>query len=295
MSIRELSDLKPALVDEALSTGGGFLLPVDSGEAALAAARAMFALPEAAKQVAAIEHSPHFHGWSQMRNERDWREQFHFGREVATREGEPFHRLEGPNLWPAGGDRARIESYLEAVSALGERVLQAVAGALAVTAFSRDGYAILKLIGYHPQASTGIARPGVAAHVDFSWITLTLQDSPGLEVLPPGGDWTLVEPRPGSLWVHAGELLELVTRGRYPATPHRVVNRSIERSRVSIPFFVNPPLDGLVAALPQSAPAEEPAHVHRVIDRRLATGPFHFGRAEWRRKGLNHWCHVCTP
>jgi isopenicillin N synthase-like dioxygenase len=141
----------------------------------------------------------------------------------------------------------------------------------------------------------------VAAHVDFSWITLTLQDSPGLQVRCPGGDWARVDPLADGLWVHAGELLQVASRGVYPATPHRVVNPSLARTRVSLPLFLNPALTGRVEPLisvASGAPAEDLAgvpHVHRVLDPDAATQPFHFGDAEWRRKGRNGWCHVCAP
>jgi hypothetical protein len=37
------------------------------------------------------------------------------------------------------------------------------------------------------------------------------------------------------------------------------------------------------------------SHVHRVLSPDAATQSFHFGEAEWRRKGLNGWCHACAP
>jgi isopenicillin N synthase-like dioxygenase len=305
--------LDPTAIDRALREAGGFLL-APSGEErlfteALSAARSLFALPVALKAEAAIERSRHFHGWSELHNERDWREQFHLGRELPPPpDGPPPHRrLEGPNLWPAG-ERERpalLLRYQDAVATLGHRVLDGVARALELPAAAfagvgHEGYAVMKLIGYHPQAvadaATGHARPGVAAHVDFSFLTLTLQDSPGLEVCGPDRVWTLVEPRPGALWVHAGELLELATAGRYRATPHRVVNRSVERTRISIPFFLNPPLGGTVAPLVGEG-SDLPgggSHVHRVLAPDSPRRPLHFGEAEWRRKGENRWCHLCA-
>jgi isopenicillin N synthase-like dioxygenase len=152
----------------------------------------------------------------------------------------------------------------------------------------------MKLIGYHPQPQAGVERPGVAAHVDFSFITLTLQDSPGLQVQDPAGAWHPVIPRPGALTVHAGELLELVSGGRYRATPHRVINPSLARTRVSIPLFMNPPLAATLTGTPASA-LPEAAHVHRVLGPGTAPPALHFGQAEWRRKGLDGWCFRCSP
>ncbi len=294
--------------DDALRSWGGFLLEVGEHELpwrqALEAARVLFARPRAAKLGLAIEGSPHFRGWSEMHNERDWREQLHLGRELPAAGEQPaFLRLEGLNLWPSEpGWRHAIESYMQAVASLGETVLERLAEVLELadtpfTHVARDGYLVMKLIGYHPQSMSTAPRPGVAPHVDFSWLTLTLQDSPGLEVRTPARSWTLIEPRPGTLWVHAGELLQFASRGRYRAAPHRVINASIERTRVSIPLFLNPPLDADVPvfACAASLPgADNDEHVHRVIPPDASAIPFHFGEAEWQRKGLGRWCSECV-
>jgi isopenicillin N synthase-like dioxygenase len=299
-------------VGRALRDRGGFLLSpsVDDRlcEDAVAAAHAFFALPREVKAATAIERSPHFRGWSEMHNERDWREQIHLGRERPAGGEEPsYRRLEGPNLWPADGHgRAVITAYLDAVAALGERVLARAAEDIGLSAstfagVARDGYLLLKLIGYHPQPASHAQRAGVAAHVDFSWITLTLQDSPGLAICRPDGNWATVDPLAGGLWVHTGELLQVASGGAYPATPHRVINPSLDHTRVSLPLFINPPLFAQVEPLvpgATSAIAEEVAgapHVHRVLTPDAATQSFHFGEAEWRRKGLNGWCHACAP
>lgn len=310
MSVPRLSAdaITPGEIGRALREGGGFLLhpPFDADlcARAVAAAHEFFALPRAAKEATAIERSRHFRGWSEMHNERDWREQIHLGRERAATGEAPPERLEGPNLWPLDERwRATITAYLDAVSALGERLLACVAADLGLSTspfagVGREGYVLLKLIGYHPQPSAHIKRPGVAPHVDFSWLTLTLQDSPGLEVLSPGGEWTQIEASPGGLWVHPGELLQFASGGVYAATPHRVINPSLDRTRVSLPFFLNPPLTGKVAPLVAPAAVAPPAeivHVHRVFAPGSTIGPFHFGQAEWLRKGCNGWCYDCSP
>ena len=228
--------LAPDALDRALRAHGGFFVQL-SGAAAdlpagmLAASHAFFSLPDGDKRALAIERSAHFRGWSQMHNERDWREQLHLGRERAAADGRPaFQRLEGPNLWPDDAAwRDVVAGYIDAAARVGGVILDGLARGLGVDAgcFARvggEGYLVAKLIGYHPQPAARAVRSGVAAHVDFSWLTINLQDSAGLEVRRPDGAWTPVDVRPGAVWVHAGELLEHATRGRYAATPHRVVN-----------------------------------------------------------------------
>jgi isopenicillin N synthase-like dioxygenase len=315
--------LDAGTVDQALRHGGGFLVRLAPASELpgqmMAAARSFFALPREKKAALAIEHSAHFRGWSEMQSDRDWREQLHLGleRPPATVAGPAFGRLDGPNLWPADASwRQVVSRYMDAAASLGAQILGRIACALDVAPsrfanVATDGYLVTKLISYHPQPSRQGARPGVAAHVDFSWLTINLQDSPGLEVKRPDGTWAAVAVRPGAVWVHPGELLEHATRGRYQATPHRVLNRSRERARVSIPVFVNPPLDSMVPVLAAESPpaatlagagadagpaggAAGNEHVHRVL-RTPSQGPaFHFGRAEWRRKGQNGWCFACA-
>jgi hypothetical protein len=128
----------------------------------------------------------------------------------------------------------------------------------------------------------------------------------GLEIRVPDGTWTPVDVRPGAVWVHIGELLEHASGGRYLATPHRVVNRSETRTRVSVPVFINPPLDAVVPVftdLPQSAARptrdlraqDSGEHIHRVLEPRSAREAFHFGTTEWQRKGQGGWCYACHP
>jgi isopenicillin N synthase-like dioxygenase len=209
----------------------------------------------------------------------------------------PFLRLEGPNLWPPDSTwRDRILRYLSTVEEIGKEVLANLGVGL-----SLHPYVVMKLICYHPQPRADSFRPGVAAHVDFSWITLTLEDDAGgLEVRVPDGRWIAVEPEPGTLLVHVGEILAFATHGRFCATPHRVVNRLTTRSRISIPFFLNPSLHTIVAPVAdlsntRARDCADDSHVHRVLSPAASGNSFLFGAAEWRRKGLNVWCTECVP
>jgi len=258
---------------------------------AISAARAFFALPVDERLRLAIEHSPHYRGYSEMRNERDWREQIHFGREEAAI---VHQQLRGPNLWPADARwRTQILALIDDLEAAARDILTALSPELP---YEDDSpYLLLKLIHY--PAWPGLTpRHGVAPHVDFSWIALVIQDDTGgLEMRTPAGEWIEIPARPGAVVVNTGEVLQFATRGYLQATPHRVVNRSREQSRVSMPFFFNPPLTQVVSPLagPVHPLAADREHVHRVL-RGTENEPFLFGDAEWRRKGLGVWCKDCV-
>lgn len=293
----------PRALQEALETHGWARLSLPPDLARLTAealrqAEAFFARSESAKARLALEGSPHHRGWSVMHNERDWREQVHLGRERPAVEGGPdWARLQGPNRWPEPdrGFRGAMKAHLEAGAALGAALMGALAPAFGIPSEVCDrgaGYTLLKLIAYHPQLDRGAPRRGVAAHVDFSLLTLVAQDGEGgLEVLSPEGVWSEVPARPDTLVLHAGELLEALSGGRIRATPHRVTHRSSRRARISLPLFINPPLEAWIHPRPAPPRMEGSGHVHRVLTGR--EGPFRFGEAEWRRKGLNRWCAVC--
>jgi len=256
------------------------LFSVERCREALALGRAFFALPEERKRALAIEGSLHFRGYSEMKNERDWREQIHFGREEPARmAGQPYDALRGPNLWPE--DLSWGEGVLTLLHDLEQAGRDVLAELGPFLPAEEAPYLLLKMIHYHASPG-GLARPGVAAHVDFSWITLLLQDEAGgLEVRTPNGEWVAVPPVEGTLVVNIGEVLQFATGGLYQATPHRVTTG--DRMRLSMPFFLNPSLDRVVT------PLAEDEHIHRV----LGQAPLHFGEEEWKRKGQGKWCGAC--
>ncbi|MFN7921642.1 MAG: 2OG-Fe(II) oxygenase family protein [Bryobacteraceae bacterium] len=269
---------------------------------AIELARAFFALSLPEKRRLGIENSPHFRGYSEMRNERDWREQIHFGREEASAHGAAHQQLRGPNLWaPIPDWRERMLALMADLELAGRDALDVLARQAGLSGkdllpADEAPYLLLKLIHYLEPPSPE-ARSGVAPHVDFSWITLILQDTAGgLQALSPGGGWRDVPHVPGTLVLQIGEILQSASRNHFPATPHRVVNRPGAGSRISLPFFLNPALDRWIApaeGLAESPFPNDPEHVHRVFTEPRRE-PFCFGGEEWKRKGLGVWCASCV-
>ncbi len=281
------------------------LFPPSRCADALSLAEAFFQMPAAEKERLAIEQSAHFRGYSVMQSRRDWREQIHFGREEPPRQGSRYQQLRGPNQWPSDEFwRRGILSLIDDLEIAGRDILGALSRSLGLPERhflpeSEVPYLLLKLIHY-PALAGGSPRSGVAPHVDFSWITLLLQDDAGgLETQRRDGSWLPAPAVPGTVLVHAGEILQFATGAYYCAAPHRVVSGI--RSRVSLPFFLNPALDASIGAvaLPADRGALAPigdsaggAHVHRVFSEPRLT-PFVFGDQEWRRKGEGIYCGSC--
>ncbi|XP_043697846.1 2-oxoglutarate-dependent dioxygenase 21, chloroplastic [Telopea speciosissima] len=78
---------------------------------------------------------------------------------------------------------------------------------------------------------------GLPPHTDYSCITILLQSCSGLQVMVPEGDnntWKLVpEGVQGTLQVHVGDHLEVLSNGLYKSVIHRVTLNS-QRTRFSL-------------------------------------------------------------
>jgi isopenicillin N synthase-like dioxygenase len=91
--------------------------------------------------------------------------------------------------------------------------------------------------------------------VDYGLITLLYQDEiGGLEVKGTNNSWTPAKPIKDAVLINAGDMLEMFTNGRLPATLHRVIIPEEEikqrTTRQSIVFFVHPDHDTMISPLP---------------------------------------------
>lgn len=295
-----------AALREACETWGAFyLMPSALAErqaSMLLSAREFFAQPDTEKQCLDIARSPHFRGYSRLRSEFDEREQLHFGPEASLggAQAATYAPLRGPNQWPSGlgaGWRTTLLDYLSTMAELGAHVLANIARAFDLSVqrveqlLEPNPYLLLKVMRY-AAATPSQRQTGMAAHCDWSLVTLLLQAGDGLQIRTPDGRWLDAPPRPNSVLVTLGELLQVLSGGHVQATPHRVLQ--CNEPRVSVPVFINPDLDRVVAPLREHRPridelSEE--HVHRVLPSTAPLKAFTFGDSEWERKGRGHWCH----
>jgi isopenicillin N synthase-like dioxygenase len=239
----------------------------------LAAARRLFALPQADKDAVAMVHSPHFRGYTRLGGELtggevDWREQIDIGpeRDPIGGPGKPDYLwLQGPNQWPSGVPQLAdiVAEWDAALGAVARTLLRHWAAALGSppdvfdAAFAGTPATLIKIV-YYP--ATAASSQGVGAHRDSGVLTLLLAEpgSQGLQVRAGrDGGWVDVPARDGAFIVNIGELLELATGGYLRATEHRV-NLRHAADRISVPYFFNPRLDAQIPTL--SLPAELAEH-----------------------------------
>lgn len=199
-----------------------------------------------------------------------------------TRDRGPDHpdivgkkRLIGLNRWPAEMPefRAAALAYYAAMEAMTTRLVPLFALALGLpsdyfaAAFAEPNCTI-RLIHYPPQPDPSDPKLeenkfGFAPHTDNNFITFLAQSAlPGLEVRTAEGEWIRPPAVPGTFVVNTGAMLARYSNDRFPATPHRVINRN-DASRYAIPFFLGPNHDVVVAPVatcigPDNPPKYEP-------------------------------------
>jgi isopenicillin N synthase-like dioxygenase len=110
-------------------------------------------------------------------------------------------------------------------------------------------------------------------HTDLGLLTLLVQDDVGgLQAQSPEHGWIDVEPRPGTIVVNLADCMQVWTNDRYRAAVHRVLPMT-GSERSSVPYFLNPPRDAVIAPitdLAAGAPRYRPFSFREFIDARGA-------------------------
>ena len=215
-----------------------------------AAMQALFALPAATKRAHETPGDGRQRGYTGTGVEHakdasvaDLKEFWHVGRDAPEL---PKNRF--PSQVPDLAGAAR--GLFAALDELSLLMLDAIARGLSLpadwfTSRVAGGNTVLRLIHY-PPLDPGIRQGAVraAAHEDINLITLLpVASEPGLEIRTRTGEWVAVRPPPAAIVLDTGDMMQLMTEGRLPATTHRVVNppsATADRARYSMPLFVHP-------------------------------------------------------
>ncbi|MEX2206254.1 MAG: 2-oxoglutarate and iron-dependent oxygenase domain-containing protein [Myxococcota bacterium] len=167
----------------------------------------------------------------------------------------PMH---GANLFPdLPGFRETVLAYIDAVGALGHRLVAAIALSLELEEdyferrYTAEPLVLFRIFNYPVPTPESVGLWGVGEHTDYGLLTLLLQDdNEGLEIRTDAG-WLDAKPIRGSFVCNIGDMLDRMTRGLYRSTPHRV-RASARRDRLSFPLFFDPgfharvrPIEGL--------------------------------------------------
>ncbi|OMO53460.1 Oxoglutarate/iron-dependent dioxygenase [Corchorus olitorius] len=163
--------------------------------------------------------------------------------------------------WPAEIRDVALE-YLRTSLDMVKKLLQVLMGNLGVELDESkiDSLIAKKTVNmnYYPTCPNPELTVGVGRHSDMGTLTILLQDGiGGLYVNIPEdaeigkkGEWVEIPPTPGALVINIGDMLQILSNGRYKSAEHRVRTTST-KSRVSIPIFTNPKPTEKIGPLPQ--------------------------------------------
>ena len=184
--------------------------------------------------------------------------------------------LQGPNQWPDEADlpgfKETVLRYMSECERVARTLLPAFAEALDLPHDHFDPYfekpvKNLKLLHYPAQPDDRPADQfGAAPHTDFGFVTVLAQDDTGgLEVRGPNGEWLPAPVIDGTFVINIGDAMARWTNERFASTPHRVINRAPQRSRYSVPFFMDPGMHATIDALPGTVTDARPRAFESVV------------------------------
>jgi isopenicillin N synthase-like dioxygenase len=246
-----------------------------------------FALPLEDRQKVAASYD-WYRGWigtqpggTLTRNSRLF-EQFRMQKDMAADDpdvlsGNFFYK---PNRWPENldGFAETCNRYYDAMEALSRHLLQAFALGAGLPQDRFDDHFKKPLsqlsLMYNPPLPPSAERDvtNMVSHTDDTPFTILAQgEVGGLEVKRRDGQWIAVPPSDEALTINVGDMMMWWTNGRYLSNLHRVRNTST-RERYSIPFFLNPDHDVVVAPLPEFVSSDgaakfPPVHVATHLSR----------------------------
>ncbi|KAI5072577.1 hypothetical protein GOP47_0012683 [Adiantum capillus-veneris] len=164
--------------------------------------------------------------------------------------------LKDPEYWPdkPAAYRETIEAYGAEVIKLEKTMLGILSKSLGLDfshleeAFGGDEAQVVLRVNHYPRCQQPDLVMGLSPHSDGSAITVLLHDEvEGLQVKKDGLWWT-VKPIPGALIVNMGDMMQLVSNGRFTSMEHRAVVRS-DTERISIVVFYAPTVSAFLGPI----------------------------------------------
>lgn len=161
-----------------------------------------------------------------------------------------------------------VNDYVEEVKKLACTILEMMAEGLGMTdssVFSRmiravDSDLLLRFNHYAPydhQLNTNSI--GFGEHTDPQILTILRSNAvSGLQITLDDGVWIPVTSDPSACFVNVGDLLQVMTNGKFKSVRHRAVNDP-SKSRLSFGYFSGPPLHAKITALPEFITPEKPS------------------------------------
>lgn len=165
--------------------------------------------------------------------------------------------LLGKTQWPDLPQfKQQVSAYYQHLKAIGDQVFSAFALALGVDEhyfipFRDHAPSQLRLIHY-PHNPEALDAEGIGAHTDYEFFTLLLPTAPGLQVLNKESEWIDIPLIENTLVMNIGDMMQILSNGKYLATKHRV--KKVQEERYSFPMFCACNYDYVIQPLTQDEP-----------------------------------------
>ncbi|KAH9294991.1 hypothetical protein KI387_038579 [Taxus chinensis] len=174
---------------------------------------------------------------------------------------------DGTNMdfWPTKpvDFRATVDTFSKEIEKLSDRLLRLIAETLGIksNSFENGGRKWEQAIrmNYHPRCPRPDLVLGISPHSDASAITILLQDDEvtGLHIRK-AEEWVPVQPIPGALVINIGDIVQVMSNGRYKSIEHRAVPND-KRDRISIATVALHSKNAQVGPHPDLVDATHPA------------------------------------
>lgn len=195
--------------------------------------------------------------------------------------------LLGPTQWPNDSQfKEQVLAYYQHIKAIGHQLFKAFALALELEEDYFDAHlkhapSQLRLIHYpfNPNAEDQF---GIGAHTDYECFTLLFPTAEGLQVLDKQGEWIDIPLIENTMVMNIGDMMEILSNGRYLATKHRV--KRVKQERYSFPLFFSCDYDYIIQPIiknevPHYPPMKggehlfnQTAQTFRYLKQRIASG-----------------------
>jgi len=137
-----------------------------------------------------------------------------------------------------------------------------------------DGSSTMRILHY-PSHEGDIKENQVrgGAHTDYGSITLLwrFDDVPGLQIYDKESDeWIDAPIIKNSVVLNVADMFARWSNDTLKSTPHRIVNSDLSRSRISMPYFVDPGRDVMIKNLTSEPDKYPPISAYEYLKWRLA-------------------------
>ncbi|KAH8892672.1 thymine dioxygenase [Thozetella sp. PMI_491] len=185
--------------------------------------------------------------------------------EMGSEPGQGYPDKPFENPWPEKlpGFRPAMVDFFKRCDELHHDVMGAIAEGLGLPAdyfkpYASKGDHVLRLLHYpaiDPELSKLDSTVRIGSHTDYGSVTLLFtDDSGGLQIQYPDGEFYEIDPVPDAVVINAGDLLQIWSNDTIKSTHHRVMPPSNPKMtsdgkvkpRYSIAYFAHPDHDLLL-------------------------------------------------